>query len=60
MNSFKTPLVLAAASAVVLSASTARAAEDVKFFKSKTVTYIVATGAGGGVDFYGRLFSQFM
>jgi len=56
----KTPLVLAAASAVVLSASTAGAAEDVKFFKGKTVTYIVATGAGGGFDFYGRLISQYM
>ncbi|MQA65946.1 MAG: hypothetical protein GEU76_08595 [Alphaproteobacteria bacterium] len=60
MNSHKISFVIAAASAVVLSASTARAADDVKFFDGKSVTYIVATGAGGGFDFYGRLISQYM
>ena len=30
------------------------------FFKGKTVTYIVATGPGGGYDLYGRLISEYM
>jgi tripartite-type tricarboxylate transporter receptor subunit TctC len=30
------------------------------YFKGKTVTYIVATAAGGGYDLYGRLISEYM
>lgn len=30
------------------------------FFKGKTLTYIVATSAGGGYDTYGRLVSKYM
>jgi tripartite-type tricarboxylate transporter receptor subunit TctC len=30
------------------------------YFKGKTVTYIVATAAGGGYDLYGRLVSEYM
>ena len=33
---------------------------DVEFFRGKTVTYIVATAAGGGYDTYGRLLSRYM
>jgi tripartite-type tricarboxylate transporter receptor subunit TctC len=52
----------AAAAVAMLSLSTAAAqAQDAAdFFKGKTVTYVVATGAGGGYDFYGRLVAQFM
>ena len=31
-----------------------------EFFQGKTITYIVATGAGGGYDTYGRLLTRFM
>jgi tripartite-type tricarboxylate transporter receptor subunit TctC len=62
MQSIKTPLITmtAAALALALAAPSAQAAEDKKFFKGKTATYIVATGAGGGFDFYGRLISKHM
>jgi tripartite-type tricarboxylate transporter receptor subunit TctC len=30
------------------------------YFKGKTVTYIVATAAGGGYDLYGRLVAEYM
>lgn len=45
-------LVILGAFAGIMTAETASAAE---FYKGKTVTYIVATAAGGGYDFYGRL-----
>ena len=48
-------LVCAAASAWA-----APAPADANYFKGKTVTYIVATGAGGGYDTYGRLIARFM
>ena len=36
-------------------------AQDGKaFFKGKTVTYVVATAAGGGYDLYGRLVADYM
>ncbi len=60
MNSKCTPLMLAAIAAVTLSIPDARAADDAAFFKGKTADYIVATGAGGGFDFYGRLISKYM
>lgn len=31
-----------------------------EFYKGKTVTYVVATAAGGGHDFYGRLVASAM
>lgn len=37
----------------------ARAA-DADYFKGKTVTYIVATGPGGGYDTYARLIARYM
>jgi tripartite-type tricarboxylate transporter receptor subunit TctC len=33
---------------------------DAAFFRGKTVTYIVATTAGGGYDTYGRLLARYM
>src|SRR6476660_10398954 len=38
--------------------STAQGGAD--YFKGKTVTYIVATAAGGGFDLYGRLVAEYM
>lgn len=35
-------------------------AQSADYFKGKTVTYIVATAAGGGYDLYGRLVSEYM
>ena len=53
---------LAAAGLVLagIGANPAAAADGADFYKGKTVTYIVATGAGGGYDFYGRLVSKNM
>ena len=39
---------------------TADAQDGAAFYKGKTVTYVVATGAGGGYDFYGRLVARGM
>ncbi len=36
------------------------AADEAAYFKGKTVTYVVATGAGGGFDFMGRLTARYM
>lgn len=38
----------------------AQAQEGKDFFKGKTVTYVVATAAGGGYDLYGRLVADYM
>lgn len=38
----------------------AQAQQGADFYKGKTVTYIVATKAGGGYDFYGRLAAEYM
>lgn len=43
-----------------LATTGAAAADGAAYYKGKTVTYIVATGAGGGYDFYGRLVSKYM
>src|SRR5262245_23935566 len=45
---------------LALSAPALAAPADANYFKGKTVTYIVATGAGGGYDTYGRLIARFM
>jgi tripartite-type tricarboxylate transporter receptor subunit TctC len=47
------------AAALALPGAAAQAAEA-DYFKGKTVTYLVATGAGGGFDFYGRLVAKHM
>jgi tripartite-type tricarboxylate transporter receptor subunit TctC len=46
--------------AAVALASPAAAQSGADFYKGKTVTYIVATAAGGGYDAYGRLVADFM
>jgi tripartite-type tricarboxylate transporter receptor subunit TctC len=50
--------ILACATLTVLSAGTAQAQDAATFFRGKTLTYIVATGAGGGYDTYGRLLTR--
>ncbi len=50
-------LVLAGTTALASGVAYAKGAED---FKGKTVTYIVATAAGGGYDGYGRLTARYM
>jgi len=35
-------------------------AADSEMFKGKTITYIVATGPGGGYDTYGRLIARYL
>jgi tripartite-type tricarboxylate transporter receptor subunit TctC len=47
-------------SSLAIGAGTADAQDGAEFFKGKTITYIVATGAGGGYDYYGRLVAEFM
>lgn len=42
------------------SITAAQAQTGADFFKDKTVTYVVATAAGGGYDVYGRLTAEFM
>ena len=44
----------------MLAAGGAQAQTGAEFFKGKTVTYIVATDAGGGYDTYGRLIARYM
>lgn len=52
------------ACAIILAGATvsasALAQQGADFYKGKTVTYIVATKAGGGYDFYGRLVAEYM
>jgi putative tricarboxylic transport membrane protein len=45
---------------LALAAPSSAAPAEANYFKGKTVTYIVATGAGGGYDTYGRLIARFM
>jgi tripartite-type tricarboxylate transporter receptor subunit TctC len=53
-------LAPAVATAALLVPQGSLQAAEADFFKGKTATYIVATGAGGGFDFYGRLVAKFM
>jgi tripartite-type tricarboxylate transporter receptor subunit TctC len=46
--------------ALALTVPASSAPADASYFKGKTVNYIVATGAGGGYDTYGRLIARFM
>jgi tripartite-type tricarboxylate transporter receptor subunit TctC len=43
-----------------LAGGTAAAQDGAEFFKGKTLTYVVATEAGGGYDTYGRLVSKYL
>jgi tripartite-type tricarboxylate transporter receptor subunit TctC len=52
-------LVAGGALAAVVGAP-ALAQSGAEFFKGKTVSYIVATAAGGGYDLYGRLVAEYM
>jgi tripartite-type tricarboxylate transporter receptor subunit TctC len=51
-----------ACAGVIAAAPTASAqtAPDVGYYKGKTLTYVVATAAGGGYDFYARLIAEYM
>lgn len=50
----------AAGLGLVIAAPVLAASNPADFYKGKTVTYIVATSAGGGYDSYGRLVADFM
>lgn len=50
----------AAGLGLVITAPVLAASNPADFYKGKTVTYIVATSAGGGYDSYGRLVADFM
>ena len=53
------PLALLTAGALAVPAA-AQQAPDIGFYKGKTLTYVVATAAGGGYDFYARLIADYM
>jgi tripartite-type tricarboxylate transporter receptor subunit TctC len=55
-----TCLSLAGGLIVASLATPAMAQGGAGYFKGKTVTYIVATAAGGGYDLYGRLVAEYM
>ncbi len=50
----------AVAAGATLLAGAAAAADGADYYKGKNVTYVVATAAGGGYDFYGRLVARYM
>ena len=60
MASKHTSLGAGLVAAALLAAGAAQAQTGAEFFKGKTVTYIVATGPGGGYDLYGRLVAEYM
>lgn len=61
MNATKPFLTLAVGVLTAAAVAVPAAAQTgTDFYKGKTVTYIVATTAGGGYDAYGRLVSEFM
>ncbi len=47
-------------SAIGMTALPTAAQTGADFYRGKTVTYIVATSAGGGYDLYGRLIAEYM
>ena len=55
-----TQIVLAATLAAILPIVSVQAQDGRDFFKGKTVSYVVATAAGGGYDLYGRLVAEYM
>ncbi len=52
--------VLAVAAGMALLWSVPGWAADSGYFRGKTITYIVATGPGGGYDTYGRLIARYL
>jgi tripartite-type tricarboxylate transporter receptor subunit TctC len=44
----------------IAAAPSIASAGEADYFKKKNVTFIVATGAGGGFDFWGRLIAKYM
>jgi len=61
MGISKSVLTLSLGTLAALALSAPAAAQSGRdFFQGKTVTYIVATTAGGGYDAYGRLVADFM
>lgn len=55
-----TGLLLAGGLIAASMATPAQAQGGADYFKGKTVSYIVATAAGGGYDLYGRLVAEYM
>jgi tripartite-type tricarboxylate transporter receptor subunit TctC len=53
-------LALAACQDSAETAAGAGAGADAGYFSGKTVTYVIATDAGGGYDTYGRLIARYM
>lgn len=53
-------IITAAAITLATGLGTAAQASEADYFKGKNVTFIVATGAGGGFDFWGRLIAKHM
>jgi tripartite-type tricarboxylate transporter receptor subunit TctC len=53
-------LLATIAGAALLWSGAASAAADMNQFRGKTITYIVATGPGGGYDTYGRLIARYL
>ncbi len=51
---------IAGASVFALLTTSSFAQTGADFYKGKTVTYIVSTGAGGSYDFYARLIAEYM
>lgn len=52
------PSAVALALCFCVTATQAMAEDAAAFFRGKTVSYIVATGAGGGYDTYGRVLTR--
>ncbi|MGE5539073.1 MAG: Bug family tripartite tricarboxylate transporter substrate binding protein [Gemmatimonas sp.] len=50
----------ALATATAIAAPAHAQQVDKNFYKGKTLTYVVATAAGGGYDFYARLIADYM
>lgn len=59
-ETMRTPKLLCALGVLALATGAASAQDGADFFKGKTLTYIVATAAGGGYDTYGRLVSKYL
>lgn len=47
-------------SAALFASGAASAQQGAEFYKGRNVTVVVATAAGGGYDFYGRLVAEYM
>jgi tripartite-type tricarboxylate transporter receptor subunit TctC len=52
--------ILACTAALASAPAHAQTDPDFAFYKGKTLTYVVATAAGGGYDFYARLIADYM